>query len=127
MANRRYGQGNRSHGYGGAVNPWEGGFPGNRGYSDNSNFLNEPQAQLALALSKLLQPQQPQPLLSMDTMNPSKSYNDYALGRGDAYGRNRNWTDFRRHDSFGKVCFLLFSFQFFFCLFLHIYIVRGSF
>lgn len=108
MANRRYGQGNRSHYGSGAVNPWEGGnFPGNRGYSENSNMMSqfsEPHAQLALALSKLLQPQQPQPLLSMDTMNPSKSYGgDYALGRGD-FSRNRNWGDFRRHD-FGKVCY----------------------
>lgn len=108
MANRRYGQGNRPH-YGG-VNPWEGGnFPGNRGdafNSGNSNLLSqlsEPQAQLAIALTKLLQPQQSQvpSLLTMDTINPSNSYNDYSVGYND-FRRNR---DFRRNEPFNKVCF----------------------
>lgn len=110
MANRRYGQGNRPQ-YG-AVNPWEGGsFPGNRGGAFNSgnsgavlSHLSEPQAQLAIALSKLLQPQQSQvpSLLAMDPIIPSNSY-DYSLGRTDFNRRNRN--DFRRNEPFSKVCF----------------------
>lgn len=133
MANRRigqgmggrpfYGGGGSGGGGGGAVNPWEGGnVPGgNRGGMMNSfnsgnqsnilSQLSEPQAQLALALTKLLQPQQQQvpSLLTMDTVNPLASNNMYPndypqRGRLDFNRRPR--PDFRRNEPFNKVCFL---------------------
>lgn len=97
MANRRF-RSNHSN-YGG-INPWEGGsFPGN--YNPNViSQLNEPQTQLAIALTKLLQPQSSAlpSLLSMDTVNPSNSFN-YPMNR--SYDRRNR--DFRRD----KVCFSL--------------------
>lgn len=128
MANRRHGQGMGGRpfyggGGGGAVNPWEGGsVPGgaNRGGGMMNSFnsgnpshllsqLSEPQAQLALALTKLLQPQQQQvpSLLTMDTVNPNQMYpmnNDFPQrGRLDFNRRPR--PDFRRNEPYNKVCF----------------------
>lgn len=125
MANRRIGQGMGGRPYygGGAVNPWEGGnVPGggNRGGMMNSfnsgnstnilSQLSEPQAQLALAITKLLQPQQQVPsLLTMDTINPLANNNMYSMNndfpqRGRLDFNRRPRPDFRRNEPFNKVC-----------------------
>lgn len=87
MANRRQGYGGGRHNFNsGPVNPWQGGnVPGGGQFNTNNlmSQLSEPQAQLALALTKLLQPQQQVPsLLSMNTLPPM---------HGGGYGPNRNF------------------------------------
>lgn len=130
MANRRQGHGGgRPYYNNGPVNPWQGGnVPGGNAAggafnsANPSNLLSqltEPQAQLALALTKLLQPQQQVPsLLTMDTVNPlhnrggyGPNKNSYPQGsRADIIRRARH--GFKRNEPYNKVCFIhKYSFQ----------------
>lgn len=122
MANRRpggYGGGRPNFNSGpnynsgpGSVNPWQGGnIPGNQYNNGNpSNLLSqlsEPQAQLALALTKLLQPQQQVPsLLSMNT-NPPMPNRGFGGGPGNFNRNGPGNMNNRRPQNvkpFNKVC-----------------------
>lgn len=102
MANRRFGGNQRGGGRSfqqANLNPWQGGVtPGN-------SLDNNIQAQLALALTNLLQPQQqnnPPSLLSLNTspgfMNQDNNYN--SQNRFGSRGRS----DVRRSEPYSKVC-----------------------
>lgn len=110
MANRRFGGGppQKLGGFaqqnfqGNKVNPWQGGAAPNN--SVNSGLLSQlsaPQAQLALALSSLLQPQQPvnnnpPSLLSLPT-NPAFGNQDNLSSQNRFNNRGR---DFRRPEPY---------------------------
>lgn len=105
MANRRFGGNQRGGGRSfqqANLNPWQGGVaPGN-------SLDNNIQAQLALALSNLLQPQQqnnPPSLLSLNTSpgyaNQGNNYNPQ-----NRFGGSRGRSDFRRSEPYNKVCIL---------------------
>lgn len=113
MAHRNYGQGMGGRNFGGGggggggLNPWADGMApggGSRGgpmnsYNSNNPLmsqLSDPQAQLALALTKLLQPQQ-----QMSNM-PGHGFGNYS--NRDDYDR-RGRQDLRRNEPYNKVCF----------------------
>lgn len=112
MANRRFGGPSNKIGGGGfgqqnfgnKVNPWQGGAgPNSNANSGLLSQLSAPQAQLALAISSLLQPQQmhsnPPSLLSLPT-NPSFNNQDHFGSQNRFNNRGR---DFRRPEPYNKV------------------------
>lgn len=113
MANRRYSGGTpqklggfqHQHFQGNKVSPWQGGAgPNSMNNAGLISQLSGPQAQLALALSSLLQNQpstnnNPPSLLSLPT-TPAFNTQDNFSSQNRFNNRGR---DFRRHEPYNKV------------------------